>query len=166
MKSKRVLLPLLAVVLVLSAGIGAAHAYFTTYAEARGGYQIQLGDETELYERFSQWTKHIQVASVEGSMPVFVRVHVVTDQFHPVTYEPGTGWTDGGDGWWYYSPVLEGGQSTAELQAHILAPEDPEAGDAFDVVVYSQSTPTLYREDGTAYADWNVILDSNPEGGN
>ena len=38
MKKRTLILAVLAVVLVLSASIGSAVAYFTTYATARGGY--------------------------------------------------------------------------------------------------------------------------------
>ena len=30
----------------------------------------------------------------------------------------------------------------------------------FNVVVIYESTPVMYREDGTPYADWNVVLDN------
>ena len=33
-------------------------------------------------------------------------------------------------------------------------------GLTFNVVVIYESTPVLYREDGTPYADWNAVLDS------
>ena len=50
MKKRTLILAVLAVVLVLSASIGSAVAYFTTYATARGGYVIHLGGRTEIEE--------------------------------------------------------------------------------------------------------------------
>ena len=54
MKKRTLILAVLAVVLVLSSGIGSAIAYFTTYATARGGYVIHLGGKTEI-ECYAQW---------------------------------------------------------------------------------------------------------------
>ena len=47
------ILALAAAVTVAPAGIGTAWSYFTTYAEAAGGYTIRLGDRTEITEDFT-----------------------------------------------------------------------------------------------------------------
>ena len=53
----------LALAAVMTAGIGQAWAYFTTYAQAEGGYPIHLGGRTDITEEFSDWTKHVAVTT-------------------------------------------------------------------------------------------------------
>ena len=50
MKKTKYLLTLLAAGTILTAGIGQAMAYFTTYVEAEGNFTIRLGDETKITE--------------------------------------------------------------------------------------------------------------------
>ena len=66
MKKRTLILAVLAVVLVLSASIGSAVAYFTTYATARGGYVIHLGGRTEIEEDIVNNRKTVRIA-VSGS---------------------------------------------------------------------------------------------------
>ena len=67
MKKKNVILALLAAGLVLTSSVGSAWAYFTTYVEAQGGVTISLGDETDVEETFSSWTKHVSITVDENS---------------------------------------------------------------------------------------------------
>ena len=65
MKKKSSLLAALVLTVILTAGIGKAWAYFTTYAEAAGGYTIELGERTQVREEFREWTKHVVITSAE-----------------------------------------------------------------------------------------------------
>ena len=85
MKKNTFVLASLALVLVLGAAIGSASAYFTTYAEAKGGYTVEYGQET--VEWFSDWTKHISVQNkATASSPVFVRARAVWSSEYTVSY--------------------------------------------------------------------------------
>ena len=84
MKLKKWLPFLLAVALVLGSSIGTALAYFTTCAPAKGGYVIHLGEETEIEEEFSDWTKHVVITSREDSSGVFVRVTAFSGAAYPL----------------------------------------------------------------------------------
>lgn len=55
------LLTAVAVMLVLSAVMGSAWAYFTTYARAKGGYPIVLGHEEHDDEEFKNWEKTLSI---------------------------------------------------------------------------------------------------------
>lgn len=166
MKRFRTLLAALAIVLALAAGFGLASAYFTTYARASGGYTIELGERTEIYERFSQWTKHVAVTSEEGSKPVFVRVKAFWGETYDVSYDGGEHWTEGEDGFWYCGEILYAEGETPELDIHINnVPTDVESGDSFNVVVVYETTPVLYDAEGAPYADWNITLDTGTTGG-
>lgn len=168
MKKNTMILAALAVALTLTAGIGSAWAYFTTYAEARGGYTLDLGDKTTVSENFSDWTKHVSIASDADSEPVYIRVKAFSSSEYNLVYSDTTGkWTPGEDGYYYYSDIVKGGESTDILDIKIEnVPEGMEDANSFNVVVIYESTPVRYREDGTPYADWSAKLNSSRvEGG-
>lgn len=168
MKRRNILLAALAMTLVLSMSIGPAFAYFTTSTSANGSFAIDVKSTTDITEQFDSWTKHVAVTNDEGSEPVYVRARAFADSDHALTYS-GTGWTAGTDGWYYYSAILEGGQSTGELLVAIGGiPENPEDGDNFNVVVVYEATPVRYNADGSAQAaDWTVRVNAADEqGGN
>ena len=154
MKKRQYLPALIAVILVLTAGIGTTFAYFTTYARATGGHKVVLGEETEIQEEVYERTKHVQIRAIEGSVPVFVRVKAFAPSQYDLDFEGGS-WTEGPNdaskaegtsNWWYYNTALEAPAEdgdeersfslTDELQIHIgNIPGDPENGDTFDVIV-------------------------------
>ena len=85
--------------------VGSAMAYFTTYSTAGGGVKMNMGfTETVPKEDVDENGKHITIENT-GNYDCFVRVTA----FAPVklTYNaPDGGWTDRGDGYWYYDEVL------------------------------------------------------------
>ncbi|MCM1190348.1 MAG: hypothetical protein NC541_13765 [bacterium] len=163
------LLTVLAVASVLTAGIDSTDAYFTTYAEAAGGYRISLGDHTDLEETISKGgVKHVQITNTEGA-PVYVRVKAFSGSAYPLTYVSGTDesgapcWTEGTDGYWYYKDILREKEESEELRIEIAFPQEPEEGDEFNVIVIYESTPVRYHYEGDAYvpyADWDEKLDA------
>lgn len=175
MKKKNIFLAVLAVSLALTASIGSAWAYFTTYVEAQGGYTLSLGDETTVEEDFSSWLKRLVISSEADSEPVYVRARAYSGDRYPVVYSDGDvfdqenpavtdddkigTWSQNADGYYYYSKILHGGGRTNELQVKIEnVPEDVTEKE-FNVVVIYETTPVQYKEDGTPYAfdeiDWN-----------
>ena len=168
MKRWNAALALLAVLLVLCGSLHGALAYFTTYVVAEGGYELCFGSEIELTEEISAWTKHLSVHNAEGSEPVYVRAKAFCGSQYLLVYEaPDGGWTAGDDGYYYYEYILYGGETAAELDIHIgNAPDPAKDGEGFHVVVLYETTPVQYREDGTPYADWNIVLQGgSTEGG-
>ena len=165
MKKKSIFVAAFAAAMVAAESVGSAWAYFTTYADAQGGYTISLGDETRVEEEFSDWTKHIAVTSAEGSEPTYIRVKAFSGSQYQLVFSDKAGkWSPGDDGYYYYGDIVEGGQTTEPLDVKIEnIPED--AGE-FNVVVVHESTPVQYDEAGEPYADWSIKLDSgNMEGG-
>ena len=146
--------------MVMTAGIGKAWAFFTTYASAEGSITITLGDETEITEEFSNWEKRVTITSNADSEPVYIRAKAFGSGNYPLVYS-GNGWSLGEDDYYYYSEIVPGGGQTSVLSVKIenVPEEDLEDGTSFNVVVVYESTPVMYREDGTPYADWNVVLD-------
>ena len=147
---------------ITAAGMGTARAYFTTYALVRGGFPIKVGDRTEITETFSNWTKHLQITNEAGSEPVYVRAKAFCGDAYTLEYVDESGkWSLGEDGFYYYSDIVNGGETTEELQVKILdVPVDIKDPLEFNVVVVYESTPVQYDADGNPYADWSVTLES------
>ena len=162
MKKREWCLAALAFVLTLTAAVGRGWAYFTTYTEARGSYTISLGDETTVEEDFSAWTKHVTIKNSDDSEPVFVRAKAFCGSEYSLMYSDASGkWTPNSDGYYYYSDVVPGGGSTESLDIKIEnVPTDVKDSASFHVVVVYETTPVLYHEDGTAYADWERKVDT------
>lgn len=172
MKRAKYLLAILAAVTIMTAGIGKSWAYFTTYTEAEGGYTIRMGGSTDITETFFNWEKKVSVTN-NGLEPVFVRAKVFYDSVYTISYETGGKWELKDDGYYHYTDIVDSGESTEPpLIVKIEnVPEEAAEGDAFNVIVIYESTPVLYREDGTPYDNWDAVLDtgtstsSNAEGG-
>ena len=158
---KRIWIPaVLALALVLAMSIGPAWSYFTATTSASGGAVIHVEPTTDIEEPdVSAGVKHVVITNV-GEQTVFVRVRAFAgDYAGTLTYE-GEGWTDGGDGWWYYDEALEAQTDSSALL--ITVPELTEAdksalenGENFSVVVVHESTPAVYDEaTGTLVPDW------------
>lgn len=169
MKHKNILLAAVACMLILSAGAGSAWAYFTTYTQASGGYQIRLGSRSTAEEEVGDWTKHVTVSNDGASnQPVYIRAKAFSGSRYELTYSSaGNKWNPGEDDYYYYSDIVEPGAATEALDIRIHGvPGEVKGGDSFNVVVVYESTPVCYQEDGTPYADWNQILENGTtEGG-
>nr|WP_300787462.1 hypothetical protein [uncultured Acetatifactor sp.] len=167
--------------LILTASVGSAWSYFTTYTSASGSHAIDLGNETRVVERFSDSTKRLTITN-DSLQPVYVRATAFSGSGYPLSYSDASGlWVDGGDGYHYYSQSLPARQETAEgtvasqtseLEVRITFPVDEEVedGDGFNVVVVYESVPVRYDGDGNELKpweiDWTEELKSGPvEGG-
>ena len=167
MKRLNILLSGLLLVMILSTSIGTALAYFTANTQAEGAVPITLGDREEINEDFDNWVKHVTITSDEDSEPVFIRAKVFYSVASGLTTSiSGSGWSLGEEGHYYYSEIVKGGETTSVLDVAIgNIPQDAEEGDEFNVVVIYESTPVRYEADGTAYADWDHILDTGTQEG-
>lgn len=168
MKKKTVYLAAVALVLILSASLGSAMAYFTTNVEAEGSYRLEFGNETNIDETFDSWTKHVTISNTADSQPVYVRVRAFAGSEYELSYlDAGGKWTPGADGYYYYSDILNAGEAADVLDIRISnVPEELTEPENFNVAVIYESTPVQYDENGEPYADWSIKLDSGDvEGG-
>ena len=172
MKKKTVLLLALSIALILAASIDSAMAYLTSYAEAKGGYTIELGSNTTIKEDFSAWTKRVTITNDLNGQPVYVRALAFCGSAYQLEFKDESGlWKVGKDGYYYYKNILNPGESTSKLLVQINnVPKDVKDGESFNVVVIYETTSVLYKQDGKPYADWTAKLDSGSsssgEGGN
>ena len=162
---------LLTVLLTALAAARPVLAYFTGSVLAEGGRPVRIRTTDTPHEDFSDkdWIKRLTVkntGSVEdGDAAIFVRARAFAGETFPLHYS-GSGWTDGGDGWWYFDTPVEPGRTTTEFCVEITGiPEDDAEAQDFNVAVVYESTPALYRSDGTAYADFSRILDTGSSEG-
>lgn len=140
-------------------------AYFTTYVSAGGGGTVSLTVQTEIHEEVSRMTKHVTIENVEDN-DCFVRVRAFYGGFVDVEYnnvDGGADWYDGGDGYWYYRPVLKAHTTSSQLDIRIIVPEEFDS-DTFNVVVVQECTPVIY-EDGSPAADWDTVYSDYQRGG-
>lgn len=176
MKKRHIILTCALAAMVLSASIGGAWSYFTTYAEAKGGYTISLGDETTVHEDFSNWEKKISISNKEGSQPVYIRVKAFAgDQYKDLLKysDENNKWFPGEDGYYYYSDPVAANEATDILTISLrdIKEDIPEVdGKHFNVVVIYESTPVLYQEGsgepvGYENADWSRKVDTGEAGG-
>ncbi len=156
--------------MICAVSAGSAAAYFTTYATARGGHTIHLGNRSQIREEFSQWTKHVSLKNT-GEKEAYVRVKAFAGSEYGLTYSGGGSWSAGEDGYWYYGEILPAGGETEILDIRIELPViTDEAGNSvaytedFNVVVIQECTAVRYKEDGTPYADWDAVLESGEDG--
>lgn len=171
MKKRSMILAALAMVMVLGAGISNAKAYFTTYAEAEGGYVVKLGDTTRLEENVVNLHKAVSITSESTSEPVWVRVKAYYAEGDLQINEEGTEgysakWSLGEDDWWYYSDVVMAGETTEVLDVAIMGVEvleddllNPSKVEDFDVIVVYESIPVEYDENGDPLTpDWDAEI--------
>lgn len=161
LKTKTLGLTAAAIVLVGSASIHEAMAYFTTYVTAKGGYQISVDSDSSIEEEVKDMTKHIVISNT-GNSECYVRVKLFTGSNVKISYSGAKdAWSKGDDDYWYYKDIVPVGGKTEELLAKITVPKD--YTEDFDVIVIQECTPVLYNSDGTPYADWDRVIDTKTD---
>ena len=172
------LLTAAAVMLILSAAMGSAWAYFTTYATSKGSHIIHMGHHETITEDFSDWEKQVRLELRKDSQPSYVRAKGFCADYK-LSYS-GSNWMDGGDGWWYYNRIMapiidektgEPGPDVADI-LHVginKVPGTDKDGDSFNVIIVYESAPVQYNADGTALGpkeiDWNSEVVTKRTGG-
>lgn len=160
---KKLILPAAAFACIATAVIRPAWSYFTTYATAKGTVTLHLGDETEIREEFSSWSKRLSISNSDDSKPVWIRARAYCGSAYTLTYSDESGlWTPDADGFYYYQNPVPAGGVTENLVVHIDGEGLTETTDpaSFNVVVVYESTPVLYHEDGSPYADWTSTVNT------
>jgi len=164
MKKTKIILTAICLALVLGLSIVPAMAYFTDYTEAQGSVKVDLGFKTTLDEEVDGFVKTITVSNA-GPESCWVRAKAFAGSDLSLTYS-GEGWSEGEDGYWYYSEIIPAGGKTGSLKVEIgNIPEDAEEGDKLDVAVVYESAKVIYNADGTVKAG-DFSMEMNVEGGN
>lgn len=155
----------IAVALATLPAANVALAYFTSNAEAEGGFFLRLEPTTEIIETYGSRKKHVSISNDVESVPLYVRAKALSSM--PVTYD-GDEWSEPDeDGWVYYKGILNPGTDTENLDVSIEFPtggfatvtnpdgtttvtemSEPQTGEEHDVIVVYETTPVLYDTAG------------------
>lgn len=144
----RFIVPVLAMILVLSAAVPAALAYFTDYEDAKGSATLHLNGEIQLKETVLDNNKHVVISNV-GETDMITRVLVIGDE-EIINIDAGSGWKQENDGYWYYEQILEPENDSTELFVEVKASgkEEEVAAHNFDIIVVQESERTTYTNQG------------------
>ena len=142
-RSKILLACGIGLIMMITGSIGTL-AYFTDYEDAEGGAVIQLEGETELHETPEDDKKTIWIENT-GDCDVIVRVAIYGSFLGKVEADE-KDWVKDGE-YWYYKHILEPGQSTSEIVAHVDVEAAKEAEHDFEIIVVHESERVSY--DGT-----------------
>lgn len=144
MKKRNWIIAAIALVMVLAAAMPKALAYFTTYVRVQGGIPLKMESITLIEEDVKDNHKDVVVYH-DGSVPCWVRAFAISPTGVELKYEPGEGWYDGNDGYWYYDQMLSGKSNTTPLRVTITVPaEKPES--EMNIIVIYESTTSLDEE--------------------
>lgn len=171
MKNKNLFLAVLAIILVLGSGIGAAVAYFTSFVEAKGGYVIQLEPKTVINEYYDgQKRVQIQNTAKAGLEPLFVRAKVFygTEPEITVTVTSST-WdieSPTATRRYYvatYTKPVYGQEFADTLSIDVNTKADMKNEEYFDVNVVYECVPAVFKADGspdlaTAWATGKITV--------
>lgn len=155
--SKKRILLITAVAMVLLVSVTATLAYFSDFERAKGDSSLVLTGQTEITETPTDNSKTISVKNVsKDDVDMVTRVRVIAPV--DVDFEPGANWEREQNGdWWYYTKVLAKGESTTDLVASWKIPADSTI-ENFDVVVVHESAVATYENGNVAKPDgWEYI---------
>ena len=105
------------VLLAGTASVGKTYAYFTTYVQTAGTVAFQMGvTRTEIDEKVKDGKKIVSVKNT-GDYDCYVRVTAFAGSDYTLTFADGGDglWTDGEDGYWYYTGTISPQEATKTL---------------------------------------------------
>ena len=138
--NKHILLAAVMAAVLLCLNAGPAYGYFTANSRAEGTLVIAPLNIVP-HETIAEREKQLIFSNEVNSTAAYVRARGFCGDDSALEYTAQSGWTDGGDGWWYYDPMLEPEQSTSALTIGFsrVIPESPRMNDSFNVVVVYES---------------------------
>ena len=175
MKRNTWILSVLALVMIACAAVQPALAYFTDHDRADGAVPLTLTGKTEIRDDYKDYLKTIAIENTEGR-PVWIRLRVLAGETYrkKLILTPGEGWTDGGDGFWYYGSPVPAGGATSSFTVDIsgIPTEDVDiAEQSFNIAAIYETVPVMYNPDGTVIDDENkwkadlIVGETAPAGG-
>ena len=150
------ILAVVAFIGIATVSVNQSLAYFTTFARAKGGVTLDLGNQTKIKEGFKDWQKVIQIENT-GDTAVYVRCKIIAASQFEITAS-GNKWSLKDDGYWYYSDIVTKGGITEPIKAYIKVDESVES--SFNVVVIQECIPANKPD-----ADWAPAAKYFDEGG-
>ena len=140
------------------------YAYFTTYTNAGGEIELDIG-YIGSYIEIDKPDENLHISPMNvGSADCYIRVKVFapSDIIKVEYLNSNNKWTYK-DGWYYYSDVLEPNQKAEEMEAILKGMVEEDSLNFnynINVIAVTETTEVLYNQDGTTYANWDFILDT------
>ncbi|MBE5911510.1 hypothetical protein [Pseudobutyrivibrio sp.] len=157
MKTKWLILVAAALVLVSGTAVKPAIAYFTDTISTEGKIELKLGDSEipPMEDKVENMIKKISISNT-GDYELLVRAKALYPDNCTVTLVDSEGWSDGGDGYYYYSDIVSPGEKTNQLLLQI----NSEAEESFNVIIVQEGAKVIYDEDGSYTGDWDAKISS------
>lgn len=152
-----------AIALVISTvAVKPAMAFFTDTIQTQGGFKISVGDGVpEIHEDVENLTKKVTIRNV-GDYPIFVRAKAIYPDNCDVTFTVTEGWSDGGDGYYYYADPIVPGESTPEdFPLTLKITRNAGETGTFNVIIVQEATKVAYDENGNVIWAPEAISQSN-----
>ena len=144
------------VLLAGTASVGKTYAYFTTYVQTAGTVAFQMGvTRTEIDEKVKDGKKIVSVKNT-GDYDCYVRVTAFAGSDYTLTFADGGDglWTDGEDGYWYYTGTISPQEATKTLT--ITIPQE-----LFQNITDEKDLNVIVVQE--CYGDDGALLPNGPE---
>ncbi|MCF0114849.1 MAG: hypothetical protein HUJ56_05800 [Erysipelotrichaceae bacterium] len=154
--SRKRLMSLMVMVMVLMVSVGTSLSYFTAYTSAWGTKTLSLVTKTEVQEDMDGQNKEITILNTSEKSSVFVRVKIFFTNSQDTTCEivPGEGWElNEKDGFYYYTKALKPGEATTMTKANVevkTTGDVPADATKTNIVVANEYVLAIYDEKGNA----------------
>lgn len=141
--------------------VSPAMAFFTANTGASGVRGIRFGVDTKLEEEIVNSEKQVRVRNT-GKSPCWVRAKIFygesgTEGLAPSVTVEGINWSQGDDGWYYYTELLEAPEREEDEKVTELLKvsyEAPENAPDYDIIVVYEYMPFMGEEEGGGRAAW------------
>lgn len=158
--TRKTILLVITLVLVLSVSVGLTLAYFSDYEQAQGEKVLNLGAQTEIDEDVTDNSKAVVIRNT-GDTVVLVRVGIYGPDGMKIDPLDESLWKKGTDGFYYYATALNPGDATKEKALVATVKDIPldKAGPEFDIVVVHETVQLAYDKDGNAIVPegWEIV---------
>lgn len=147
-----------AITLVISTvAVSPAMAYFTDTTKAEGSFQIKIGEgEPEIHETVTDMTKQITIKNT-GEYSIYVRVKAIYPDDCTVAFTPTDGWSDKGDGYYYYkNPIAPGETTPSEFPLTLTISRNEESTGDFNVIIIQEAIKAVLDDNGEP--DWSKAI--------
>lgn len=166
--SKRKTLLIAAALLMLSVvAVKPAMAYLTDTHTSNGAASVYLEDKKIVIIPKERIEDNIKVISVEntGELSVYARVKVITGRTHSLEFDKDKSdskWSyNSSDGYYYYSELLEVGETTKDL--YVKVSPGTSAEEKFNVIVVAEAARPI---SGGNAGDWDGEIAKETSSGN
>ena len=143
-------------IIIIGIMIKEVYGYFFNYVIASGETEITTGNTTVSLEQAINNEVITLKPKNSGKYAGYMRIKIFTPSSVKLELQPNEKWEQRENGYIYCKDIISVGQDVPELKFKLNV--DTDTLQEFNMTVVNEMTETLYKEDGTPYADWNKTL--------